>query len=343
LNAYVNSLLLQFIMNTDLINKFFLFVMLSLVLIALAHPAQCQNVNNPFEIKNRIIKESDVQAPDSIIADNVKLINSNIQNPEFQKEKIDSKKEIILSDKNPFEVDHIPLRKKDVITEKTDNYNNTGQDNIGESRSFIYWTILLGLILLTLATSSNRKLFGKVLKAIFNENILKQEFRSGASLALEYILLYLVYFINGGIFLLLIWNFFYDGDVTLKNLSLCIALLIGVYSTRHIAMNILGSIFPFEKEAKLYSFTIQLFNASIGICLIPINLFLAFGPESITKIVLFIGFSLICILLIIRIVRGVTISLSFIFNRLILFFVYLCSLEIAPMVVLVKLIEKINY
>ena len=326
-------------MISNTLNKICQLFLIGLILLINVNQLSSQNIKNPFEIKNRISSKEDSSFSNQVLDVKRDTIDQSDEQGNIEGIQENVSKTIDLGNENPFEVDHVPLRKKDVLKEQKSGEKDTRKT---PSKSFIYWAVLIGLILLTLARMSDKKLFKKVFKSIFNENILKQEFRGGASLTLEYIILYLVYFINGGIFLLLVWNFFFDGEISFRNFGLCSLLLLGVYSIRHLTMNLLGTIFPLKKEATLYSFTIQIFNAFIGVCLIPINLFLAFGPERMTKIVLLIGFGLICILLIIRIVRGLTISLTFIFDRLILFFVYLCALEIAPILVLVKLMGKIN-
>jgi hypothetical protein len=301
--------------------------------------AATQNSKNPFEIKNRIndnpVTGVDTSGViDSIIVDTTAISNSITANES-------QNNQILNSNENPFEVDHVPLRKKDVVHKINNQRNLLKSEDPAPSKSFIYWFLILGLTILTLASTAQKKLISKVSKSIFNENILKQEHRSGNSFTLEYLLLYLVYFINAAIFLLLVWNYFLTGEISLKNFGFCLVLLFGIYNIRHITMSLFGFIFPLEKEAGLYSFTIQLFNAFLGIILIPINLFLAFAPENITKIVLFLGLSLIAILLTIRLIRGLTIAINYVFNNIILFFIYLCALEIAPILVLVKVLSTI--
>jgi len=85
-----------------------------------------------------------------------------------------------------------------------------------------------------------------------------------------------------------------------------------------------------------FSFSILLHNILLGISLIPVNLFLAFGPEGMYKSVAVIGI-LICVLIyLMRQFRGLVISGSVIGTHPFHFFVYLCAVEILPLFTLVK-------
>ncbi len=305
-----------------------------------------QNSNNPFEIKNRIdnVSISEETLP---IVTTTKTVQDSVTQKlpmlEVQRvvanDKAKTSYQLESNSKNPFEVNHIPLRRKDVLKNTTE-VKNSIKNATPPSKAFIYWVTTLSLMLLTLATASNTKLLAKVTKSIFNENILKLEQRTRTSHSLEYILLYIIFILNASIFALLLWNHFGGEEIKFTSFAKCVGLITIIYIIRHLSNYLFGAIFNLEKETSLYSFTIQVFNAFIGVVLIPFNLFLAFGPDKLHDFTLLFSLSIVAILLIIRYMRGITISINYIFNNLILFFIYLCSLEIAPILILVKVFSK---
>ncbi len=290
-----------------------------------------QTRKNPFEIRNRsvekiisIVDTTAISSPQDVTHNELK---DNQTNQEYKS--------------NPFEVNHIPLRRKDVKVKDVDQKPISSVKKTTSSKGFVYWLLLGALVLLVLATSSQRKLFSNLTRASINENILKLEHRAKKGLSLEYILLYLIYYINGGIFLMLLAHHFAFSPINIQQFLYCALFLIAVYVVKHISLFFVGSIFPIQKETSLYSFAVHVYNGVIGIALFPINLLLTFGDEKVASTTLFIGLGFVGLLLFIRYVRGLAISISYIFNNIILFFIYLCTLEIAPILILVKFLEKL--
>lgn len=349
--AYLNCLLLHFIMiiRSYILLRVLVSTLLVLVILLPTSILFGQNNNNPFEIKNRINTPPTNPSAAEILSDTsfvpldtIKSADYYTSTPTSQESNNQSGFKIKPSSKNPFEVNHIPLRRKDIKSKSQDKtpQPSGSEVNIQRSKAFIYWLTVVSLVLLVLASSASKNLISTTTKSIFNENILKLNRRTNSNIALGSILLYLIFLINSGIFLMLLWTHYGSGSLSFTTFLKCSSLIAIIYTVRHITLYLFGSIFPLQKESSLYSYTIQVFNAFIGVVLIPINLFLAFGPPNIQSIILLFGLSILSILLIIRYMRGVTISINYIFNNLILFFIYLCILEIAPILLLVKVFSK---
>lgn len=356
MNAHLICLLLHFIMIHKKLIEDQIRVLILIALASITTLCSGQNANNPFEIKNRIAEETvEIITPtytskvinDLDSRDTIRLYTPPAATPQTELIVVNREGEdkvlSLVSGQNPFEVNHVPLRKSAIVRTTTigsKSQNSSNRGNNSNSKAFIFWVITTALILLVLSFASSTKMMGNVTKSILNENILKLEHRSKQALSLGYLLLYLVYFLNAGVFAMLLWNHLGEGVVTFSNFLKCTGLVIVVYLIRHISMAILGAIFPLGKEAGLYSFTIQVFNSFIGVVLIPLNLLLAFGPESMNEFAVYLSLGLLAILLIIRLIRGLVISLNHVFGNLLLFFIYLCSLEIAPVLVLIRFLQN---
>lgn len=305
--------------------------------------------NNAFEV----FREDDVATPvqptnPAVDTTDTDLIENtsdgiDIQNGEVD---IDDNNMDYMSD-NPFEVSHIPYRRSELKEQAKSNKATTNKPSNNKrsivnvsstSNTFIFWLVLFTLLLLAIVVNVQRNAISKVVKSITNENVLKLSKREeNGGLTGHYIMLYVVFFINLACFIYLIAKHYsgYDG---FSNWLLVFIAVAAVYLIRHISMMFIGQIFDISKDSSLYSFTIMTFNIFLGLVLIPINLVVAFSPSEIGRAALYVGIGLILILLLIRLVRGLLIGVRFIGEHLFQFFLYLCTFEIAPILILLRIL-----
>ena len=201
--------------------------------------------------------------------------------------------------------------------------------------------IFLGiLLLLTIIVNINRKLLHQVYRASLNENfsaLLYRE-RKHSSFNYLYSIAYVIFFINAGLFIyqsqfLDIWY-----HPATYALWVFILLPVVIYSTRHLVMRLLATVFPISKEINQFNFNIIVFNIIIGLFLIPVNLFIAFGPSVLHLPIVYTSIVAIGLFYIFRQLRGVLIATPLVNNNLFLFFIYLCTVEILPLAVIFKLL-----
>jgi hypothetical protein len=245
------------------------------------------------------------------------------------------------SDQNPFDVSHIPIRKSKLKKEadafKSNNIPASERNSSG-SNAFLFWLNILTALILAIVINTQKGAINKISNAITNENVLKLIHREEKKGINGYhLLLYSSFFINAAIFVyLIVFNFFkLQGWTYFQYIFLGI---LGVYLVKHLFINIMGKVFPFKKDSQLYGFTIQTFNIFVGIILIPFNLIIAFGPESTAVPLIYIGLVIIGILTLLRIFRGFLIASTYIQSNLFHFLLYICTFEIIPILLLIKII-----
>jgi hypothetical protein len=86
----------------------------------------------------------------------------------------------------------------------------------------------------------------------------------------------------------------------------------------------------------LFGFDISIFNTMVGLVLLPINILLLFGPESIDKPLIIIGIISFSAAYLMRQLRWMLTARGLIAHSLFLFFIYLCAVEILPLWALSK-------
>jgi hypothetical protein len=113
-----------------------------------------------------------------------------------------------------------------------------------------------------------------------------------------------------------------------------------IYALKYLVLKICGWLFEQEKEISMYIFNIFLINNILGIALLPFICLLAFNGSVYFSGLLNVSFILIAAAFGWRIFRGIQIGFgSPTFSPLYLF-LYLCTLEIAPLMVLIRIIVQ---
>ncbi len=241
---------------------------------------------------------------------------------------------------NPFEVSHIPLKKTEVQKKKRPIINKL--DKSSDFLNIKFWVLIISCILLAIIMFAFREFVLSLYKPILNENYLKtlrRETNGGKNVV--FILLYSLFFINFSLLLFASLEYYnetqyYDYRIYLYVLFACIAL----YLSKHIYLAIIGYIYPISKELKTYDFTITIIHSFLGIILIPINLLAILGPEVSKVFFLYLGIGIIAFFFLIRLFKGFSGSSRRASSNLYYFFIYLCSSEIAPLVILYSLIVR---
>lgn len=294
-----------------------------------------QNKANPFEIVPRLGTIDDSTIPDvsdvkAVVSDTAITTDTVIITDKLNNE-------LLL---NPFDVDHVPVRRSAIVERAAKLQTQTG--NTQGSDTFLIWFLLSSCIILAILINLRVKLLEFVYKSIFNENILKlfqREEQRGSNVYM--LLLYIVFLINIAVLAYLIYTRF-GGQQGIVSLLIILWIFSSVYLVKHTGLNTFGKIFLIEKSTGLYSFTCMIFNHAAGMILIPFNFMIAFAPKDMAEIVLWIAVGIIVILLILRTLRGIIIVFEFINDRIFQIFVYLCAFEIAPVMILVKTIMKLS-
>ena len=121
------------------------------------------------------------------------------------------------------------------------------------------------------------------------------------------------------------------GLLYLFNLALVAALFLG----RLVLVNVTGFLFNKIGIFREYLYNTFIFNKIIGILLLPLSLFVFYTDGVLMEVFQWIALGSVFIILILRLIRGFVFS----FKRgvsIFYMFLYLCALEMAPLILLYK-------
>lgn len=247
--------------------------------------------------------------------------------------------------KNPFDVVTPPKgyqpkasavpRNPNVRLEKPSAASDTRSN-----RGFILTIILSSLVLVTVITTAFRSFLNKAYKGFLNGNIMNQLFRENkAGQRLPYFFLYFLFFVNLAVFLFLVAQH-QELNLAYNDLQLQLLLLGGpilLLLSKHFVHLFLAWFFPFNKEVRAFSFTSMIFRIILGFVLVPINLLLAYGSEELASGSIYLGCGIIIIFYLFKSLRGILIGNKYLISNTFHFLLYICTIEIAPILIMAKL------
>lgn len=207
------------------------------------------------------------------------------------------------------------------------------------SKGFQIFFVLFSLLFLIFIVNVERSFVRDLWRVIANENYSSLHHRNQRNTMRQILLImgYAVFVMQAGLFLFSALRFFHYSGPLNGGIWASMGLVLGIYLVRHLVIRYLRWLFNSDKEMTLFGFDISIFNTMVGLILMPINILLIFGPESIYKPLIILGIIAIVIAYLMRQLRWVLTARHLISHSLFLFFVYLCAVEILPLWAISKL------
>lgn len=110
------------------------------------------------------------------------------------------------------------------------------------------------------------------------------------------------------------------------------------YSLKMISLKIIGFILNFEKPVAAYIFNLFLINNVLGMVLLPLLIILTYFNFPYSQYLLFASIAMVALFFIYRIIKGIIICTSATHVNLFYLFLYICALEISPLLIIIKVI-----
>lgn len=290
------------------------FALILAIVTAVAAPLAGQDGANPFELKHRLPKTA-MAASGGIAAPT-----------------------------NPFDVKphRAPGASKALAENTTQAFRPSSflprhGDTLPEMA--LFWVLSGMFAFLTFCVAANRKVVGKAWRGFLNDNGLAVAHREASGFVglAPYFLLYGSFLLNAGMFLFLFARLYRrEAFNNWVFMLICMVAAFVIFLSKHIFLNIAGWLFPVEKEVQRYNFLVVIFNCVLGLFLLPFNFLLAFSAEG-KPFLAFWTLGLVLIFYLYRAIRSAGISSKFLADNQFHFLLYLCAVEIAPVLLLVKL------
>ena len=204
--------------------------------------------------------------------------------------------------------------------------------------------LILLLSIVTILKLLYNKYFSDSVKSLWNYQHSLKLFKENTVLNQRLSLISNILFIlSFSLFAVLCTDYFSISGFSKNNFlyfSIISGLIVFIYLIKFAVYKILGFVFIETPSYSEYLYNVFQFNRIAGIFLIPIIIALAYSTINYTNAIVYSGFIILFIVFIMRVVRGFQICIKVNFS-IFYSFLYLCMLEILPLIVIYKLI-KIN-
>ena len=327
-------------------------------------------VNNPSQTVTPIIK-TDVPPPvrrprrrktavDSLklaalFQDSLRLVAQRDSLNKADTLNIQNKTNLVVSDvpilnksDNPFDIlrgepetKDITKTEQKIITTTTDSPSLLNTQTY--RKNFIFWLLLFILLFMSFVIPFSRSVINNSYNALLSDTTLRQVFRENVNKPgrnLAYYALYFLFWVNLAtfIFLLIIQKGYKFPFGQLVLFISCLGIVALTYLIKHILLGFIASVFQVKKEVNVYNFIIMIAGILCGLFLLPLNILIAYGPANLSQTFFYLALVILAIIYVLRYLRSLSLTGSFLTENRFHFFLYLCSVEIAPTLILIKLV-----
>ena len=200
--------------------------------------------------------------------------------------------------------------------------------------------LLFAFILFVWLYSTNSKRLNQIVKAFYinrySNQLGRDEITFGNRVS---IFLSTLFIISFSLFIYQVAHY-YEIQTNNNDVIFFIQLFIiisAIYGFKILIVRFFGFIFQSQKESGEYSMMIFLFCNILGLFFLPIVVCMTFVKDVSPLIFIYSGYCVFALLLFIRVLRGFLIGVNSIRVSKFYLFLYLCTLEILPFVIMVKL------
>ncbi len=220
---------------------------------------------------------------------------------------------------------------------------------VGNAKPEIHYTkydylvscvLFLSYVMFVWLYISNRKRLNQIIMGLYAGRYANQLAREEVSLGNRVIILL------SALFVFTLTLFFYQtasyfgylptGNAFSTFFIIAIAIF-SIYVIKLLIIRISGFLFETQKEIKEYVVSIFLFCNAVALFMLPVVICLAFLKQVEASIFIYTGMVIIVVFFLTRLVRGVIIGLNSTRVSKFYLFLYLCTLEIVPLTIMVKL------
>ena len=215
-----------------------------------------------------------------------------------------------------------------------------GDPHLPQNKDYLFY-LLVGIVLLVaIIKQLFPKYFSNLFRLLFEASFRQKQKREQLMQeTLPSLMMNILFIIVGGLFIAILantYNWLHTSFWWLIIYSITVLAL--VYIFKYIVIQFTGWVFNAKEPASTYSFIVFLINKIIGVALLPLLLLLAFSSGSIWDITMTIATSVIILLFLFRYILSLTIIRSTLNINPLHFFIYLCAVELMPMLIIYKVL-----
>jgi hypothetical protein len=204
--------------------------------------------------------------------------------------------------------------------------------------------LMLAVGLITYVMYAQRKRLNVIINAIMADRYFKQFVREENTLVQRvFLILTLVFAVTLPLFIMQLIDFYAWNTAGIKGFTLYIILVLflaSAYFVKIIVASFLGYVFEMDDLVKSHFYNVFLTNNMLGLVLLPVVALVAYATAIPLWFLVKFGVYSIILSYVFRTVRSIYMNVGYKGGAVYHLFLYFCTLEILPLVVLFKLLSS---
>ena len=212
-----------------------------------------------------------------------------------------------------------------------------------EGKEAIFYSIIALLLLFALIKNGFNRYITDLFKIFFRTTVKQRQIKEQlVQSPLPSLLLNIFFLLSGGMFLTLLLRYFNLGlNYNFWILFIyCVMALICIYGLKYISLKLLGWIFQVSEAIDAYIFVVFTTNKVIGMALVPLVVILAFTSGVVNQSAMSLSIMIVIGLFIYRFYLSYSSLHRLVHIGFFHFLLYLCAFEIAPLLLINKLLFR---
>ena len=243
-------------------------------------------------------------------------------------------------------VNNVPLQEQILVRHPYLNFNAKAVSLHSDKKEFhgkelLFYVIVVLVIIFALLKLAFAKYFNDLFRVFFRTTLKQRQIKEQLMQTPLPSLVFNGFFVaSAGLyvnFLLHYFNFTPVDNFWLLYLYCCIGLSV-IYLVKFVGLIICGWLFNMQKAADSYIFIVFIINKVIGISLLPFLVLLGFTDGVMYSVALVLSWCCVGGLLLYRFILGFAAIRNEVRFNLFHFFLYLCAFEVAPLLLIYKLL-----
>lgn len=219
--------------------------------------------------------------------------------------------------------------------------SHDGDIHMPLQKDYLFYLLVTIVLLLAIIKQLFPKYFQNIFQLMFQASFRQKQTREQMmQQVLPSLLMNVLFVLVGGLFISLLADINKWLNISFWLLTVySITLLALVYIFKYLVIKFMGWVFNAREQASTYGFIVFLVNKVIALALLPLLLLLAFSDAgALQQVTLTIAATVVILLLVFRYIVSLTIIRNTLSVHPLHFFIYLCAVELMPMLILYKVL-----
>ena len=251
------------------------------------------------------------------------------------------------SAKKPVDFSHLPLSQADLFVSQP-YFNFEGKALHVRSEQYernsydgMFYLLVGMLFYFAIVRLFFSRYLANLMTLFFRASIRQQQLREQVLQSpFPSLLLNNLFIFSAGLYGAFLLRFYHYGnpDLFWMHFIYCAAMLALLYLLKYLILRITGWIFNINRAVETYLFVVFMTNKIIGIFLLPFLVLIAFSGPFLTEVGITISIIMICLFYVYRFIASYSTLHKEIKISGLHFFLYLCAFEIAPLLLIYKVL-----